>query len=143
MKRVHEEPQRLEITLETSVESVDSGEQVTYDVGYAAGFDDGEQYEIALAVRECVANALKHGNQWDNSKHVMITFTVYSDRLVVQICDEGSGFDLDRVPDPLGAQGLRRPSGRGLLVARTFMDDLQVGCGPDGGAEVTLIKRRG
>ena len=55
------------------------------------------------------------------------------------IRDEGPGFDPSKLPDPTDARNLGKPSGRGLLLIRTFMDE--VGYNPSGN-EIRLIKRR-
>ena len=53
--------------------------------------------------------------------------------------DEGIGFDYRQLPDPTDPHNLEKPSGRGLLLMRTFMDDVVFN---DRGNQVTLIKRR-
>jgi anti-sigma regulatory factor (Ser/Thr protein kinase) len=55
------------------------------------------------------------------------------------ILDEGSGFDVSKVPDPTDPLFLERPSGRGVLLMRTFMDDVRYN---STGNRVTLVKHR-
>ena len=57
--------------------------------------------QIGTAVREAVANAIKHGNQSDADKQVKVDFGLQGDEVVIEVRDEGLGFDPDRIPNPL------------------------------------------
>jgi serine/threonine-protein kinase RsbW len=61
-------------------------------------------------------------------------------RFTIQITDEGEGFEMTEVPDPLHETNLLRHSGRGLFLMGAFMDDMKVRKAPAGGTEVTLVK---
>lgn len=132
---------RVQVTLESKLESVDLGEELARQVAGTVGLDEDEQYKISMAVRECVINALKHGNQGDPKKQVGLSFFLHPDRLVVQVRDQGNGFDLESVPDPVANENLLKSSGRGLFLVQCFMDDLQVEPSRSGGAVVTMTKR--
>lgn len=135
------EPRRVDVTLETKIECMDLGEEVAQRVAATAGFDEDERHKICMAVRECLINALQHGNRRDPSKPIGLSFTLYPDRMVVQVRDQGPGFDLGSVPNPLADEHLLKSSGRGLFLVRCFMDELQVESGGKGGSVVTMIKR--
>ena len=64
-----------------------------------------------------------------------------SDTLTVLVGDEGQGFDVNALPDPLAPENLLRQSGRGLMLARAFMDEFDVHCRAGGGTEVRLTKK--
>ena len=81
--------------------------------------------EIGTAVREAVANAIKHGNQSDASKQVRVDFGLEGDEVVIEIQDEGVGFDPNQVPNPLAPENLLKPNGRGILLIREFMDRVE------------------
>ena len=68
-----------------------------------------------------------------------MSVNVENDHGAFVIRDEGPGFDPRELPDPTDPTNLERPSGRGLLLMRTFMDDVSYN---DDGNQVTLIKRR-
>src|SRR3972149_3050923 len=136
------QPRRVDVTLETKIESMDLGEEVTRRVATTAGFDEDERDKICMAVRECLINALQHGNRRDPRKPIGLSFALHVDHLVVQVRDQGAGFDLALVPDPLADEHLLKTSGRGLFLARCFMDDLQVECGRNGGGGGAFVKRR-
>ena len=81
--------------------------------------------QIGTAVREAVANAIKHGNQADASKQVSVDFELQGDEIVIAVRDEGLGFDPRRVPNPLEPENLLKPNGRGILLIREFMDRVE------------------
>jgi serine/threonine-protein kinase RsbW len=87
-------------------------------------FDDRDVFSIKLALEEALINAIKHGNQMDRSKRVHIAYRVTPERFECQITDEGPGFDPADVPDPMEAENLERPCGRGLLLIRHYMTDV-------------------
>lgn len=133
-------PRRVDLTLETKLESIDLGEEVARRVALTAGFDEDDQHKISMAVRESLINAYQHGNQQDARKSIGLSFLLYPNRLVVWVSDEGKGFRLEEVPSPLADEGLLKTSGRGLFLMRSFMDECQVESGRNGGTRLTLIK---
>jgi serine/threonine-protein kinase RsbW len=98
---------------------------------------------ILMAVREAVANAIKHGNQQDLAKHVHLEMDVVADTLAISIRDEGEGFDPKAVDDPLAPENRLKTSGRGIFYMRTFMDDVRFQRHADGGMEIVLKKNLG
>jgi serine/threonine-protein kinase RsbW len=108
------------------------------------GLDDDNRHWIDVAVREAVANAIKHGNLEDPAKQVHVDLTLEGnegDWLVIRVQDEGKGFDPSDLEDPLAPENLLKPNGRGIFYMKSFMDDIQYGRRPGGGTVVTLRKR--
>jgi serine/threonine-protein kinase RsbW len=87
-------------------------------------FDDREVFSVRLALEEALVNAIKHGNQMDRSKKVSIHYRINSERFDIRIVDEGKGFDPEEVPNPMAAENLERPCGRGLLLMRHYMTEV-------------------
>jgi serine/threonine-protein kinase RsbW len=77
-------------------------------------------FGIRLALEESICNSIKHGHQYDSSKVVEVRLWVAPDRVVVEVKDEGRGFDPSRVPDPTTPEHLQRACGRGLLLIRHY-----------------------
>jgi len=98
---------------------------------------------ILMALREALANAIKHGNQQDLSKHVHLEMDVVGDTLAISIRDEGAGFDPGAVADPLSPENRLKTSGRGIFYMRTFMDDVRFQRHAAGGMEIVLKKNLG
>lgn len=82
-------------------------------------------FAVHLALEEALANAIKHGNRLDVRKCVHVACKMSPQRLWVQIRDEGPGFVPDTVPDCTAEENLLTPSGRGLLLMRTYMSRVE------------------
>ena len=104
-------------------------------------FDEDSRYWIGIAVREAVANAIKHGNRQDPQKQVEVELFVEGGQLVIRVRDQGEGFDPGRVANPLDPENLLKPDGRGIFYMNRFMDAIEYDFGPEGGTVVTLRKR--
>jgi serine/threonine-protein kinase RsbW len=133
--------QRLQVTLDTRLESVDLAENLVKRAAEEAGFNTDEVHKFGMAVREGVINAYKYGNCEDRGKKILLTIELDGHRMIVHVVDEGCGFSLADVPDPLSEENLLRTSGRGLFLVRAFMDDLAVLRGPRGGADLVMSKK--
>lgn len=96
---------------------------------------------VDLALREALANAIRHGCRGDVTQYVRCAFAYHDgDEVLLVVRDPGSGFDPAAVPDPFDAANLLNPGGRGLLLIRRLMADVQFA---DGGREVRMRKRKG
>lgn len=102
--------------------------------------DEETSHRIGLAVREGVANAIKHGNRENPDKRVEVDCILAQSQVIVRIEDEGDGFDPTDLPDPLKAENLLKPSGRGIFFMNQFMDEIDYTFGSDGGTIVTMKK---
>lgn len=105
------------------------------------GIQDDDRHWIDVAVREAVANAIKHGNRQDPAKKVEVDLALENGDLVIQIQDHGEGFDPGRLVDPLEPSNLLKPNGRGIFYMKSFMDQVDVTPRAGGGTVVTLRKR--
>ena len=130
---------RQEVKLESTLDSVDIAEEMVKQFAARSGFSEDDVHQIGMAVREGVVNAVVHGNCYSSQKKVTLAVELASDRLTIRVRDQGVGFDLDDVPDPLAAENLMRKSGRGLFLIRAFMDDLKIERIHEG-MEVIMIK---
>ena len=135
------EPRTLEKTLESTLESVDAAEEAVLKEATELGFDEDDQHRIGMSVRECMVNAVVHGNQYNLRKKVHLTVITKPERLEILIGDEGEHFDRSKVPDPLADENLLRHSGRGLLLMQSFMDQFEVRERKPSGTEVRLVKQ--
>jgi len=130
----------LERWLDSTLVSVDLAEEMVSGLAQRAGFDEDEVMKIALAVRESMVNAVVHGNRYSAHKKVGLAVILNGTRLTVRITDQGEGFDLEHLPDPLAEGNLLRTSGRGIFLIRSFMDEVRIRRLEVGGIEVTLVK---
>ena len=91
----------------------------------ASTYTEHDIFAIRLALEEALVNAIKHGNQMDPEKRVFISYNVTAERFDIRITDEGEGFNPEDVPDPTLEINIERACGRGLLLMRGFMTDVQ------------------
>jgi serine/threonine-protein kinase RsbW len=102
--------------------------------------DDDDLYRVGIAIRECMVNAVVHGNRYNSRKKVHLKVERTADRLTIVVRDEGEGFDPNAVPDPLAGENLLRGSGRGVMLMQSFMDEFQISQGQPQGTEVKMVK---
>lgn len=133
--------QRIDITLESLLDSVSLAEEMCTRIAGAAGFDDDDCFKIGMSVREGVINAYNYGSQKQRDKKIYLTFELTPEKLVVHVRDQGKGFRIQDVPDPLADENLLKSSGRGIFLMRSFMDEFDVRKADDGGAIIVMAKR--
>ena len=106
----------------------------------AHAFPKKDQFAVRLALEEALVNAVKHGNRGDPAKEARLRFHANAEFVLMEVEDEGAGFDPSAVPDPLAPENLERPSGRGLFLIRKYMTWVEYN---ERGNCVTLCKHRG
>ena len=126
--------------LDSTLESVDTAEALVLKAAAEAGFDEEVRYQIGMAVRESVVNAVVHGNRYNRNKKVRVSVTREPGRLTITVADEGKGFDIDAIPDPLARENLLNQSGRGLFLMKAFMDEFEVRRLRPTGTEFRLVR---
>ena len=129
-----------DILLDSTLDSVEIAEDAVLHEAQEIGFREEELHQIGMAVRETMVNAVVHGNRYNARKKVHLSVLKAADRLTVVIADEGEGFDMNALPNPLAEENLLRQSGRGLLLIQAFVDEFQVRRGQPGGTEVRMVK---
>ena len=97
-------------------------------------------FGIRLAFEEAIVNAIKHGNGHDEQKWVRVVCKLSNDRIRIEISDEGSGFELNGVPDPTDEERIEVPNGRGIMLMRAFMCQVEYNAA---GNHVVMEKQRG
>ena len=136
------EEYRFHLAIGSRFENIELVQVVLRDSLERLGMEEDARHWIDLAVREALANAIKHGNEQNPSKQVHVDLAVEEQEVVViRIEDEGVGFDPSQVPDPLAPENKLKKNGRGILFMKQYMDEIQYGAGPGGGTMVTLRKR--
>src|SRR3982751_2606672 len=104
-----------QIKLPSRIESVDEAAMKADEFARNCGLGDDVIFTIDLAIRESVANAVKHGNKFDEGKDVEVTFDDSSDGFEVTVRDHGNGFAINQIPDPTNPENLLKANGRGIL----------------------------
>ena len=124
------------------IESVDEAASKADEFAKEQGLGEDFVSAIDLAIRESVANAVKHGNKFADEKTVDLTLARTAEGFEITVRDYGSGFPIDEIPDPTDPMNLLKASGRGILFMRSFMDEVEWSNHEDGGTVVKMVKRR-
>ena len=135
----------VRIELPSSFELLDLVQIVSDRISALAGMEEDAMHWVSVAVRESVINAIKHGNKEDRAKHVIVEFLLSPrerpEQFVVEVLDQGAGFDPDHVANPLDAENVLKSSGRGIFFMKSFMDDVTMSRRPEGGMSVRMSKK--
>ena len=135
----------IRLEMPSSFELLDLVQLLSDRLCAMAGLDEDAVHWVSVSVRESVINAIKHGNREDRRKHVVIEFVLAPRseprEFVVQVLDEGEGFDPDEVANPLDPENVLKSSGRGIFFMRNFMDDVSIARRPEGGMAIRMSKK--
>jgi serine/threonine-protein kinase RsbW len=135
------EPLHVHLAIGSRFENIELVQIVLKDSLLSCGLEEDALHWIDIAVREAVANAIKHGNAQNPEKKVDVDMAITGGELVIQVRDQGEGFDPAQIQDPLAPENLLKPNGRGIFYMKRFMDEIKYGIEPGGGTVVTMRKR--
>ena len=130
------------LTIHSSMQMVRRAEEMTEEVIKWAGLSGDQEECVCMAVMEAVVNAILHGNHQDPAKQVDLEFDVSEGVITVTVRDQGEGFNPAALPDPRAPENLLKSSGRGILMIRACMDEVEIRPSKDG-TEVRMVKRTG
>lgn len=134
----------VSIYIDSELSQVERVDQAVRALAEELGFDASSIEDISLAIHEATVNAVVHGNRRQRELPVEVSLHrgPGGDALVATVRDRGDGFDLALRPDPLEEVWRLASSGRGILLMRALMDEVEHSTHPQGGTSVRLIKRR-
>lgn len=111
-------------TLPTDLDSLAEIESLIEQIRAERDFGDEVAGNLMMAFHEAVTNAIIHGNKLDPGKIVDIKAWFTDTQLVLQVTDQGTGFNPDSLPDPLDENNLLKSGGRGVFLIRQFSDEV-------------------
>ncbi len=103
-----------------------------------SGFPRRDVLAVRVSLEEAVLNSFKHAYHGLLGQTVIIRHLISGDQILLEVQDQGCGFNPDLVPDPTLPENWERDSGRGILMMRAYMDLVAYN---DQGNCVTLYKR--
>lgn len=127
------------LTIRSSVNELKRVADFTENIGEQLGLSEDVIDDISIAVTEAVNNAITHGNKNNESKAIEISYKIEKEKIIVNVKDNGEGFEIDNISDPRVDENLLKNSGRGILIMRSLMDDVVV-ISDNQGTEVQLVK---
>ena len=132
----------IKLVIPSEIRLVDVVHEVSQKMAELAGFEPDDALNVGLAVREAVINAIKHGNREKPARKVEVKLRVKDqEEITATVLDQGNGFNPDATPDPTELENVLMASGRGILMIRAFVDDVQFRYREGRGMEVVLSKR--
>jgi len=116
-------------------------DKVVDGVAEQMGFEEDDKDAVAISVIEAGTNAIQHGHGHESERMVEIIFRLLPDELVIEVMDNGRGFNLDVLEDATAPENLLKERGRGIFIMRSMMDDVHFEF-TDSGTRCRLVKRR-
>ena len=107
------------------------------------GYSEDAVADLKLALTEACSNSVRPAYDDDGDGQVHMVFTMHHDRVVIEICDDGAGFDADEAdcPECATIPGLPKgEGGMGISIIRAVVDGLDVCKQPDGGTSLVFMK---
>ena len=131
----------FEITIPSRLEEMGAVHALVEQAVKEYKIDSELAHWIELTISESMINAIQHGNNADPSKTARLQISSNGDVIEIIVEDEGKGFTLDRVADPTAQANLLKPSGRGILIIRSFMDEVDCSPREGGGCRLRMVKK--
>jgi serine/threonine-protein kinase RsbW len=99
----------------------------------------GKEFDIELALREALENAVVHGNQEDPERKVHVRCRCQPGKeMSIVVTDQGKGFDFEKTVGNGTTTDPASERGRGIQLMKAYMDDVYF---ERGGSEVHMRKR--
>ncbi|MEX0680906.1 MAG: ATP-binding protein [Balneolales bacterium] len=118
-------PSITSLTLKSDLNELDRVVNFVRQLADKCDIDQDTEHRILLVLSEAVTNAIVHGNRKEISKTVNIKVVFDQKTIFLTVCDQGSGFDPDRIPDPRTKENLLKTGGRGVWLIQEIADETQ------------------
>jgi serine/threonine-protein kinase RsbW len=120
------------MTLASNPKNIGRVEGFIKKVDTVIHFDEIQLHKLMISLTEAVNNAIFHGNKSNPEKKVTVKCEILPGWVLFLIADQGSGFRLEHVKNPLEQENLMRENGRGVFLMRTLMDKVEFEQGAEG-----------
>lgn len=130
-----------QITIPSSLDYLSSVDKFVEGKLKKLGLDKDALADCAICLSELVINAVCHGNRNDLNKKVTIKLLPQPDRIILQVIDQGCGFDPTSLKDPIDEDCLLKQAGRGIFIVRNLADELKFECDPKHGTVAEIVKK--
>jgi serine/threonine-protein kinase RsbW len=134
-------PRSFELTIPSRLEEMHAVHDLIGAAIKEYDLNDELAHWIELTISESMINAIQHGNKADPAKEATLKISSVGDTIEIIVEDEGCGFKLDNIADPTDTANLLKPSGRGILIIRSFMDEVDLSEREGGGCRLRMVKR--
>ena len=134
-------PRSFELTVASRLEEMTAVHALVDEAMKEYQLSDDLAHWIELTISESMINAIQHGNKCDPAKTATLRISSDGEAIEVIVEDQGKGFELTDVADPTDVENLLKPSGRGILIIRSFMDEVDLSRCEGGGSRLRMVKR--
>ena len=134
-------PRSFELTIPSRLEEMQAVHALISEAVKEYRLDDELAHWIELTISESMINAIQHGNEADPSKKATLKISSTGELIEIIVEDQGKGFTFDKIADPTDTANLLKPSGRGILIIRSFMDEVNLSQCEGGGCRLRMVKR--
>jgi len=134
-------PRSFELTVPSTLEALDEVQRLVTEAAAAYHLSEDFAYWMELTICESMINAIRHGNKCDPTKKAHLKISLKGPQIEVIVEDQGHGFNLSDLADPTETKNLLKPSGRGILIIRSFMDEVDISEAEGGGNRLRMVKR--
>ena len=135
------QPRSFELTIPSRLEEMTAVHDLIGRAMEEFKLKDELAHWIELTISESMINAIQHGNKADPTKEATLRISSNGDSIEIIVEDQGRGFKLDNIADPTDNANLLKPSGRGILIIRSFMDEVELSQRDGGGCRLRMVKR--
>jgi serine/threonine-protein kinase RsbW len=135
------QPRSFELTIPSRLEEMTAVHDLIARALAEFKLSDEIAHWIELTISESMINAIQHGNKADPTKEATLRISSNGDDIEIIVEDQGCGFKLDNIADPTDNANLLKPSGRGILIIRSFMDEVELSQRVGGGCRLRMVKR--
>ncbi len=81
--------------------------------------------KVYLCVSEAVINSIRHGNKFNKEKEVSIVANYGNKKLNIEVTDEGEGFNINRIKNPIDKKNIKNESGRGIFIIKLLSKQIE------------------
>ena len=135
------QPRSFELTVPSRLEEMANVHTLVEEAIREYNLSEDLAHWIELTISESMINAIQHGNKCDPEKKATLKISSDGNKIEITVEDQGKGFQLDDVADPTNVENLLKPSGRGILIIRSFMDEVDLSRREGGGSRLRMVKR--
>src|SRR5215813_8003284 len=134
-------PRSFELTIPSRLEEMEAVHDLIALAVKEYELNDELAHWIELTISESMINAIQHGNKSDPAKEATLKISSTGEAIEIIVEDQGCGFKLDMIADPTDTANLLKPSGRGILIIRSFMDEVDLSEREGGGCRLRMVKK--
>ena len=135
------EPKTFELTVPSRLEEMAAVHALVDEAIKEFQLSEDLAHWMELTISESMINAIQHGNKCDPAKNATLKISCDGTAIEIIVEDQGKGFQLDDIADPTNVENLLKPSGRGILIIRSFMDEVDLSRREGGGSRLRMLKR--